>query len=126
MIQIIDKPIDPQVLLDDVKTNDSGSLVVHFGIVRPTSEGKKVSSIEYLIEEKVAKRELNQIAGDIKSKWQIQDIALLRRKGKLQLGDTILAAAIAAPHRKDAFEACQYAVERLRGMASVKKIESFG
>ena len=126
MIQIVDKAIDLQILLNDVKSNDSGSLVVHFGIVRPTSEGKTVSSIEYRIEEKEAKRELDQIIGDIKNKWQIQDCTLIRRKGKLQLGETILAAAIAAPHRKDAFEACQYAVERLRGMVSVKKIESFG
>jgi molybdopterin synthase catalytic subunit len=45
--------------------------------------------------------------------------------GKLVLGEIILIAAIAAPHRKDAFEACQYAIERLRGMTSVQKRENY-
>jgi len=126
LIQIIDKAIEPQEILNDLKANDSGSLVMHIGIVRPSSEGKKVSSVEYQIEKDGAERELHQIVGDIKSKWQIQDIALLRRMGKLRLGEIILVAAIAVPHRKKAFEACQYAIERLRGMTSVKKRENYG
>jgi len=126
LIQIIDKAIEPQEVLNDLKANDSGSLVMHIGIVRPSSEGKKVSSIEYQIEKNRAERELHQIVEDIKGKWQIQDIALLRRIGKLVLGEIILVAAIAAPHRKEAFEACQYAIERLRGMTSVQKKEIYG
>ena len=112
--------------MNELNASDSGSLVTHIGIVRPSSEGKKVTSVEYQIEKDRAERELNQIVGDIKSKWQIQDAALLRRMGKLALGEIILIAVIAAPHRKDAFEACQYAVERLRGMTSVKKKEIYG
>lgn len=99
---------------------------MHIGIVRPSSEGKKVSSIEYQMEKEGAECELRQIVVDIKGKWQIQDIALLRRMGKLALGEIILIAAVAAPHRKEAFEACQYAIERLRGMISVKKRENYG
>jgi molybdopterin synthase catalytic subunit len=125
LIQIIDRAIEPHEVLNDLKANDSGSLVMHIGIVRPSSEGKKVTSVEYQIEKEEAARELLQITGDIKSKWQIQDIALLRRMGKLVLGEIILIAAIAAPHRKDAFEACQYAIERLRGMTSVQKRENY-
>ena len=125
MIQIIDRAIEPQEVLNDLKANDSGSLVMHIGIVRPSSEGKKVSLIQYQIDKDEAERQLHQITGDIKGKWQIQDIALLRRMGKLFLGEIILIAAIAAPHRKDAFEACQYAIERLRGMTSVQKRENY-
>ena len=82
MIHIIDRAIDPQEVLNDLKANDSGSLVMHIGIMRPSSEGKKVSSIEYKIDKGGAKRELNKIAGDIKGKWQVQDIALLRTVGE--------------------------------------------
>jgi molybdopterin synthase catalytic subunit len=53
----------------------------------------------------------------------MQDIALCRRIGKLNLGDAILVAAVAAPHRREAFEACMEAVERMRNMVSVKKKE---
>ncbi len=52
-------------------------------------------------------------------------IQVVSRTGRLSLGEIILVAAVSAPHRKDAFEACQYAVEQLRGMSSVKKKEIY-
>ena len=94
---------------------------MHLGIVLPDSEGRKIVSIEYETDINAAKRELSQIANEILSKWKIQDIALYRRTGRLNLGDLILMVAIASPHRKEAFEACEYAVECMRNMDSVKK-----
>jgi molybdopterin synthase catalytic subunit len=54
LIQIIDRAIVPHVFFNDIKANDSGSLVMHIGIVRPSSEGKKVTSVEYQIEKEEA------------------------------------------------------------------------
>ncbi|MFW6102319.1 MAG: molybdenum cofactor biosynthesis protein MoaE [Chloroflexota bacterium] len=125
MIQVINEVISPPKVLDSLKADISGSVVIHLGIVRPSSGEKQVLSIEYQVENVQAEQEMASIAGDIRGKWEIQDIALCRRTGKLGLGEIILAAAISAPHRKEAFEACQYAVERLRGMTSLKKREVY-
>jgi molybdopterin synthase catalytic subunit len=123
MIKVTEKSVSPQLLLDSLKTDSSGSVVMHLGVVRPDSNGRKVVSIEYEADINAAERELLHIINGIRAKWKIQDIALCRRIGRLNLGDVILMVAIASPHRKEAFEACEYAVECMRKMDSVKKKE---
>ena len=125
MVKVTEVLVSPQLLLDSLKTDSSGSIVMHLGIVRPDSNGRKVVSIEYEADINASERELSNIANEILTKWGIQDIALYRRVGKLNLGDVILMAAVGAPHRKEAFEACNYAVECMRSMKSVRKKEIF-
>jgi len=123
MVKVTEAFVSPQLLLDSLRTDSSGSIVTHLGIVRPDSNGRKVVSIEYEANINESERELSNIANEILTKWGIQDIALYRRVGKLNLGDVILIAAVGAPHRKEAFEACDHAVECMRSMKSVRKKE---
>ncbi|OGP94930.1 MAG: hypothetical protein A2157_06520 [Deltaproteobacteria bacterium RBG_16_47_11] len=123
MVKVTEVLVSPQLLLDSLKTDSSGSIVMHLGIVRPNSNGRKVVSIEYEADINASERELSNIANEILTKWGIQDIALCRRIGRLDLGDLILMVAVASPHRKEAFEACEYAVECMRSMKSVRKKE---
>jgi len=125
MIKITKETLLLQQMLDSLKTDTSGSIVTHTAIIRPSSEGKKVTSIEYEANKAEADKELQKIASEIQAKLEIQDISLCRRLGKLEVGDAILIAAVAAPHRKEAFKACADAVERMRGMTSVSKREIY-
>ena len=123
MVKVTEAWVSPQLLLESLKTESSGSIVTHLGIVRPDSNGRKVVSIEYEADTNSSERELSNIAHEIQARWKIQDIALCRRIGRLDLGDMILMVAVASPHRKEAFEACEYAVECMRSMKSVRKKE---
>ncbi len=123
MIKVTEELVSPKLLLDSLRADSSGSIVTHLGIVRPDSNGRKIVSIEYEADIEASERELSNIANQILIKWEIQDIALCRRIGRLDLGDLILMVAVASPHRKEAFEACEYAVECMRNMKSVKKKE---
>ena len=123
MVKVTEASVSPQLLLDSLRTDSSGSIVTQLGIVRPDSNGRKVVSIEYEADINASERELSNIATEILTRWGIQDIALYRRVGKLNLGDVILIAAVGAPHRMEAFEACNYAVECMRSMKSVRKKE---
>ncbi len=125
MVLISEKPLLVQDILADLKTGNSGSLVSHVGTVRPFSEGKQVASIEYQILKDGAKKELAQIVSQIRERWAIDDIALCRRTGQLNFGEVILIAAVSAARHKPAFEACQFAVEQMKIMKSVKKKEIF-
>ncbi len=123
MILITVKPVSPQQVVTHLKNANSGSLVMHVGVVRPFSEGKKVVAIEYQINKLEAERELSGLASEIQNKWEIEDIALCRRSGQLSWGEVILMAAVSAPRHKAAFAACQWAVEKMKAMASVTKRE---
>ena len=123
MVKVTETLVSPQLLFDSLRTDSSGSVVMHLGIIRPDSNGRKVVSIEYEADINASERELSNIANEILTKWEIQDIALCRRIGRLDLGDLILMVAVASSHRKEAFEACEYAVECMRSMKSVRKKE---
>ena len=123
MILITGEPVFPQQVLTNLKTHDSGSLVMHVGVVRPFSEGKKVMAIEYQIKRPEAERELSDLASEIRTQWEIDDIALCRRAGQLNFGEVILIAAVSAGRHKAAFQACQFAVEKMKNMSSVSKRE---
>ncbi len=123
MIRVTDRPLCPSEVQETLKTDGSGSVVMHSGIVRASSQGRGVACIEYEADVGAAEEELSRIASDIAARWQVQDVALCRRMGRLRPGDIILVTAVSAAHRKEAFEACQHAVERLKAMKSVVKRE---
>jgi len=124
MIRVTDRPLCPGEVQESLKTDESGSVVMHSGVVRASSdEGRDVAGIEYEADFCAAEEELSRIAADIAARWQVQDVALCRRMGRLRPGDVILVTAASAAHRREAFEACQHAVERLKAMKSVVKRE---
>ena len=125
MIQISAEPVSPQQVLANLKTSNAGSVVIHVGVVRPFSEGKKVISIEYQADRQMAERELSSLTSEIQGKWEIDDLALCRRTGRLNFGEVILVAAVAAHRHKAAFQACQFAVEQMKHMTSITKRELF-
>lgn len=116
MIEITQTPILPEAVINKVRKDTYGCVVTFVGMVRNlSSAGKKVIFLEYETSAKdLAQRELQQIAKEIQSKWQLADIAIRHRMGKLKVGEITLVIAIAAPHRKEAFEACQYAIDRFK------------
>jgi len=69
MIQITDKPISPENIINQVKTSSSGCVVVYVGLIRDNSRGKDVISVEYEDTSGRAAEGLREIAAEIKQKW---------------------------------------------------------
>ncbi len=66
---------------------------------------------------------MKDIADEIYSKWGLDKVAMMHRIGRLEIGEVIVAIAVASPHRKEAFEACQYAIDRLKEVVPIWKRE---
>jgi len=71
----------------------------------------------------MAVSEMTRIADEIHQKWGLDGVAIIHRVGKLSVGDAIVAIAVASPHRKEAFEACHYAIDRLKEIVPIWKRE---
>lgn len=65
------------------------------------------------------------VVSDIKGEWAIEDIFIIRRMGQIAVGEIILAAAVSAKNRHDAFEACAGTIDRLKKLKTIKKREVF-
>lgn len=125
MIGITKEPISPELVVGKVKTDSSGCVVTCVGLIRGYSQGKPVFSVEYEDVEGKAGKRLQEIAGEIKQKWQLNNVAIYHRIGKLKVGDINLVVAVASAHRGDGFTACQYAIDRFKQKLPTRKKETY-
>ena len=125
MIEITKNPILPELAVDLVKTDSSGCVVAYVGLIREVSRGKQVLSVEYEDVGRKAKGRLREIADDIKRKWPVNNVAIYHRVGKLNVGDVNLVVAVAAAHRREGFDACQYAIDQFKEKLPTHKKETY-
>ena len=125
MIGITEEPISPELVVSKVKTDSSGCVVTYVGLIRGYSQGKPVLSVEYEDVEGKAGKRLQEIADEIKQKWQLNNVAIYHRIGKLKVGDINLVVAVASAHRGDGFTACQYAIDRFKQKLPTRKKETY-
>ena len=98
-----------------MKTNECGAIVSFIGTVRSISnQGEMVTALQIEPSDKNAEVKLGEIEKEMRQKWPIHDIAIHRRIGKLQVGEIALVVAVAAIHRQEAFQACEYAVDMIK------------
>ena len=81
--------------------------------------------LEYEAYEHMALAKLSEIAAEIRDRWEVEDVAISHRLGRLEIEDISLVVAVASPHRKDAFEASQYSVDRIKEIVPIWKKEYF-
>lgn len=125
MIEITDKPISPELVVKQVKTDSSGCAVTYIGLIREYSRGKPVLWVEYKDIEGTAENRLQEIASEVRQKWQLNNIAICHRVGRLNVGDINIVIAIASAHREEGFAACQYAIDRFKQLLPTQKKETY-
>jgi molybdopterin synthase catalytic subunit len=125
MIQITDKPISPEMVVNQAKTPDSGCVVTYVGLIRDNSRGKPVLAVEYCDTDGKAAEKLNNIAGEIQRKFPVNNVVIYHRVGKLNVGDINLVVAIAAAHRGEGLAAAQHAVDLFKDRLPTAKKETY-
>jgi molybdopterin synthase catalytic subunit len=125
MIRITDRPISPELVVNEVKTDNSGCVVTYVGLIRDNSRGKSVLSVEYQDAGGKAEGRLREIADEIKQKWPVNNVAIYHRVGELRVGDVNLVVAVASAHREEGFAACQHAIDQFKRELPTQKRETY-
>lgn len=116
-------PIDERDVVGTLEKKGVGGVVTFTGCVREESRGKRVTKLEYEAYPEMAQKVFAQIADEARSKFDIVDIAIHHRAGALDVGETSVVVAAAAAHRAAAFDACRFAIDRLKQIAPIWKKE---
>jgi molybdopterin synthase catalytic subunit len=124
-VKVVDKPIRPEEIISQAKSNDSGCVAAYIGLIRDSSHDKPVLSVEYRDAEGQAEKKLEKLSEEIKQKYPVNNLALCHRVGKLQVGDINIVFAFACGHRQEAFAACAYAVDRFKESMPTRKEETY-
>jgi len=115
LIRITRNPIRPEAAIEGVRKKAYGAVIAYVGTVRDVSHNRRVIFMEHQVSlQDLARQELELIAEEIEHRWQLKDVSIIHRIGKLRTGEILLVVAIGAPHRVEAFEACQYAIDRFK------------
>ena len=125
MIKITSEPLNPEEITAQVRRDSNGAVITFLGTTRDFSEGRNVEYLEYEAYQPMAENMLQQIADELREKWDIADFAVAHRVGRVDIGEISLVVALSSPHRQQAFEAGQYVVDRIKQLVPIWKKEAF-
>ena len=125
MIAITEAPIDTQEVIAAVQADGAGAINVFIGTVRNQTQAKPVVQLDFEAFDSMALKKMQQIADQAASRWPIQKVAVVHRKGSLQIGDAAVVIAVSTPHRKASFEACEFIIDTLKEVVPIWKKEIF-
>lgn len=124
-VAIVRHKIETAAALDKIKQPEDGAVVVFEGIVRNHSRGRSTLFLEYEAYEQMAIKEMEMLAEQARSQFQIRDIAIVHRVGRLEIGETSVLIVVASAHRAAAFEACRWIIDTLKRTVPIWKKEHF-
>ena len=123
--EVTDQPIDSDAVLHKVTEPKAGGIVVFHGVVRNhANSGRAVQYLEYEAYDEMAVEQMRHLAEEARSRWPVTGIAMTHRTGRLSVGETAVVIAVAAPHRAEAFAACQFCIDRLKEIVPIWKRET--
>ncbi len=125
MIEITSEPIDAGKITQAVGHAEDGAIVTFLGVVRDHDSGRSVRYLEYEAYSEMAVALMKGIATEISDRWSITHVAMVHRIGRLEIGDIAVAIAVGSPHRLEAFEACHYAIDRVKETVPIWKKEFY-
>ncbi len=125
LFRVTTEVLDPREVEAVVSSNDTGAIVTFIGTVRDNARGQVVSALEYEAYGPAAEKMLAKIADEIQEKWGLTRVAIVHRTGLLQVGEASVVISISSKHRDEAFDACRYAIVRLKEIVPIWKKEFY-
>jgi len=124
-IRIKSEALRPEECIALTASEQAGGTALFIGTVRNQTAGKAVVRLEFESYEPMAVSEMRKIAEAVQEKWAAEKVCIHHRVGSLSIGDIAVIISVATPHRKAAFEACQYAIDTLKETVPIWKKEIF-
>ncbi len=117
--------IDADEVVKSVGSDRDGAVVVFHGVTRDHNEGRRVLWLEYEAYSPMAEDVMQQIVSEMNEKWEIGEVAVCHRTGRVDIGETSMVLAVSAAHRRPAFESALYFIDRLKEVVPIWKKEYF-
>lgn len=121
--EIVDQPIDVEAMRAKVMDRNAGAVTLFIGTVREMTKGKKTLSLQYEAYAPMAIKMFEQIEHEILEQWPDVRLAISHRVGLLAISDIAVVIAVSSPHRKVAYKANEFAIERIKQIVPIWKKE---
>ncbi len=125
MNELTNEKLQLDKIVDQVRNDQCGGIDVFIGTVRNATEEREVRYLDFEAYESMALSEMNKISEQAKEKFEINNMAIHHRLGRLEIGEEAVIIAASAPHRDAAFLACRFAIDTLKKTVPIWKKEVF-
>lgn len=124
MVSLTTDPIDPQHVLDQVASTQTGAVVLFLGTTREWTNGRRTLWLDYEGHHELALNKLGELEAEARRRWPVAECAIVHRVGRVDLGQASVAVAVSCPHRRAAFEAGQWLIDTLKEVVPIWKQEN--
>jgi molybdopterin synthase catalytic subunit len=125
VFRVQSEPLDPRQQEALVASPGAGAIATFVGTVRDQARGREVTHLDYEAYAPAAERTLAQIGDEIRERWDQTRVAIAHRVGSLAVGEASVVISVSSPHRDAAFDACRYAIERIKEIVPIWKKEHY-
>ncbi len=124
-IALIREPIDAAKLMAAARCGEDGAVVVFDGVVRDNTRDRATLYLDYEAYEEMAERQMREMAAEAIGRFNVRQVTLAHRLGRLQIGETSVLIVVSSAHRAAAFEACRWLIDTLKQTVPIWKRETF-
>ena len=115
-------PIDETALQQDrTISRDIGAVIYFLGVVRKQEGEAEISALDYEAFEKMAVHQFQKIFDEVERRWPIESVRLVHRIGTVSVNEPSLWVEVTAPHRGEAFQACQFLIDEMKKVVPIWK-----
>jgi MoaE-MoaD fusion protein len=118
-------PLSLDAVVDEVRSDRAGAIATFVGTTRVESRGRIVQHLDYEAFEGMAEQVMAEIAAALKERYDVCEIAIHHRTGRVEIGEASVVIAVSAPHRQDALAACKDAIDTLKEQVPLWKKEVY-
>jgi MoaE-MoaD fusion protein len=118
-------PLSLDTVVDEVRSEAAGAIATFIGTTRVHSRDRTVRHLDYEAYEEMAEQVMAEIAGELKERYDLCEIAIHHRTGRVEIGEASVVIAVSAPHRQDALAACKDAIDTLKERVPLWKKEVY-
>ena len=111
--------------VDEVRSDRAGAIATFIGTTRVQSRGHTVRHLDYEAYEEMAEQVMTEITEELKGRYDLCEIAIHHRTGRVDIGEASVMIAVSAPHRQDALAACKDAIDTLKERVPLWKKEFY-
>jgi molybdopterin synthase catalytic subunit len=124
-VSLTNDRINFAALTESVRSPLAGAVVLFLGTVREMTNGRRTVALDYEAYPDMARDRMQALTEEACTRWPIVAAGIVHRLGHMDLGDISVAVAVSCPHRKDAFEAGRFLIDRLKEEVPIWKQENW-
>jgi molybdopterin synthase catalytic subunit len=125
LFELTTDPISIEAVARRVVPPECGATVTLDGYVRQFTKGRETLYLVYEAYEEMALKEISKLIGQAHEHFAVSSVGIVHRLGRLEIGETSVVISVAAPHRRAAFEACEWLIRELKRTVPIWKKEVY-